>query len=48
MRKDLECEGIEMIGMLTEIIFILIILIGLIVAVMHLSPNDYHRDEEEK
>jgi len=33
---------------LIDIMFILLVLIILAIAVMHLSPVDYHGDEEEK
>ena len=44
----MECERASMIGILASIIFILIVLVGFMIAVMHLSPSDYHGDEEEK
>ena len=37
-----------MIATLADIIFILIVLVGLVIWTMHLSPSDYHGDEEEK
>lgn len=41
-------ESAMMIEVLADIIFILLVLIILMIAVMHLSPDDYTGDEEEK
>jgi len=41
-------QMVEMIGILADIILILIVLVGLVIAVMHLYPSDYTGNEEEK